>query len=424
MPYSIKKKNCKDSSGNKGKFIITKKGDNKKLSCHTSKEKAKSAVRARYANEDVNEINHLVYEKLLNYFSELNENYTSLSSSKIKEISRSLNNININYLDLFKSFNPNEKFELFSNLPSSDKKYLVNNIDLSLINTNSISDYDLYDILLRLKTSDITLKSIDKSLLSDEDKIYLSCYFNLFLDNDLEKVIPKLQKEFLTFKSFYDLYIKSSEEILQNLGFFSSKSKEGAERKVYFSESDFFVIKIARNNKGLVTNSNEVDISKGIHGKAAESIFVNVYEYDNQNINPVWIICEKVISLDTLNDLNILKELFPTFDRVTSFSINDPYQFKSLVTQTLIDYSKEIKSDDSYQKFLKDIKINLSNILDLEFNDQNFNEDIKPGRDFLIFKKSFSYINTKDLDSRNIGIRPSNKYSPNNIVILDFDINR
>ena len=98
MPYSIKKKNCKDSSGNKGKFIITKKGDNKKLSCHTSKEKAKSAVRARYANEDVNEINHLVYEKLLNYFSGLNENYTSLSSSKITEISRSLNNININYL--------------------------------------------------------------------------------------------------------------------------------------------------------------------------------------------------------------------------------------------------------------------------------------------------------------------------------------
>tara|TARA_Y100000591_G_C21234731_1_gene406229 strand:+ start:32 stop:223 length:192 start_codon:yes stop_codon:yes gene_type:complete len=51
MPYKILKKKCKQSNGKKGKYIIVKKSDNKKQSCHTSKEKAKSAIRARYANE-------------------------------------------------------------------------------------------------------------------------------------------------------------------------------------------------------------------------------------------------------------------------------------------------------------------------------------------------------------------------------------
>ncbi len=51
MPYKILKKKCKQSNGKKGKYIIVKKSDNEKQSCHTSKEKAKSAIRARYANE-------------------------------------------------------------------------------------------------------------------------------------------------------------------------------------------------------------------------------------------------------------------------------------------------------------------------------------------------------------------------------------
>ena len=53
MPYKIIKRKCKQSSGKKGKYIVAKKSDNKKQSCHTSKKKAQSAVRARYANESV-----------------------------------------------------------------------------------------------------------------------------------------------------------------------------------------------------------------------------------------------------------------------------------------------------------------------------------------------------------------------------------
>ena len=65
MPYKDKKRNCKNSSGKKGKYIITKSNDNKKISCHTSKAKAKSAVRAKYANEEIEEIAKKVFEILL-----------------------------------------------------------------------------------------------------------------------------------------------------------------------------------------------------------------------------------------------------------------------------------------------------------------------------------------------------------------------
>lgn len=65
MPYSIRKCNCKDSKGKKGKYIVTKKGKSKQLSCHTSKVKAKSAIRARYANESIQNITELTFLKLL-----------------------------------------------------------------------------------------------------------------------------------------------------------------------------------------------------------------------------------------------------------------------------------------------------------------------------------------------------------------------
>ena len=53
MPYKILKKKCKQSNGKKGKYIVVKKSDNTKQSCHTSKQKAQSAIRARHINEDI-----------------------------------------------------------------------------------------------------------------------------------------------------------------------------------------------------------------------------------------------------------------------------------------------------------------------------------------------------------------------------------
>ena len=65
MPYRVKKRKCKNSQGKKGKYIITKKNSNKKISCHTSKSKADSVIRAKYANEDIQEIAEKVFIRLL-----------------------------------------------------------------------------------------------------------------------------------------------------------------------------------------------------------------------------------------------------------------------------------------------------------------------------------------------------------------------
>ena len=65
MPYKVKKCKCKDSKGRKGKYIVTKKGKNKQLSCHTTKAKANAAIRARYANESYDAIFEKVLLRLL-----------------------------------------------------------------------------------------------------------------------------------------------------------------------------------------------------------------------------------------------------------------------------------------------------------------------------------------------------------------------
>ncbi len=62
MPYKVSKQKCKQSSGKKGKYVLKKKDTNEKVSCHTSKEKAKSAMRARYANEQYAKLKSLISE--------------------------------------------------------------------------------------------------------------------------------------------------------------------------------------------------------------------------------------------------------------------------------------------------------------------------------------------------------------------------
>ena len=54
MPWKVLKRPCKQSDGTSGTYVIVKVksgGRTEQSSCHTSKEKAQGAVRARYANE-------------------------------------------------------------------------------------------------------------------------------------------------------------------------------------------------------------------------------------------------------------------------------------------------------------------------------------------------------------------------------------
>ena len=53
MPYDIRKRSCKQSDGKKGEYVVVKKSEDRteQKSCHTTKEKAKGALSARYANK-------------------------------------------------------------------------------------------------------------------------------------------------------------------------------------------------------------------------------------------------------------------------------------------------------------------------------------------------------------------------------------
>ena len=54
MPWKNLKRDCKQSDGKKGNHVVVKiksDGETEQESCHTSKEKASSAIRARYASE-------------------------------------------------------------------------------------------------------------------------------------------------------------------------------------------------------------------------------------------------------------------------------------------------------------------------------------------------------------------------------------
>lgn len=54
MPWKTIKRDCKQATGKKGGHVVVKKkkdGGTEQESCHTSEEKAKSAIRARHTNE-------------------------------------------------------------------------------------------------------------------------------------------------------------------------------------------------------------------------------------------------------------------------------------------------------------------------------------------------------------------------------------
>jgi len=105
MPYKISKQKCKQSSGKKGKYVLKKKNSNEKVSCHTSKKKAKSAMRARYANE-----------------THINENDSSYNINDliIKFKTEILSHDEINYIANYaKSASYDELIQLWSNLVST-----------------------------------------------------------------------------------------------------------------------------------------------------------------------------------------------------------------------------------------------------------------------------------------------------------------
>ena len=52
MPYTCKKKDCKQSDGSSGSYVMVKDATGEEVSCHTSKADCEAAVRAINASEN------------------------------------------------------------------------------------------------------------------------------------------------------------------------------------------------------------------------------------------------------------------------------------------------------------------------------------------------------------------------------------
>jgi predicted nuclease of predicted toxin-antitoxin system len=82
MPYKVRKCKCKDSNGNDGSYIITKNNNFKKISCHSSKKKAISSIRAKHANEN---LQIFIREALKDMLHEYSKKINSVAGSQPEE---------------------------------------------------------------------------------------------------------------------------------------------------------------------------------------------------------------------------------------------------------------------------------------------------------------------------------------------------
>ena len=183
-----------------------------------------------------------------------------------------------------------------------------------------------------------------------------------------------------------------------------------------------WVLKIGVGKYGFEANLGEIEISKGNHGLGARDIFINVYDYDKGGFEPYWLICEKVVPLAEISDLEILKRSFPTFwnmiaeedmSRVTDSKFK--YILDGVFGSVAYHINKSSGSDSSiifYNAMKNECLENKLNCVD--FKQVVFYEDFKR------LCSAFAYISSNDLHDGNFGLTSLNNPGPESIVILDF----
>lgn len=267
-------------------------------------------------------------------------------------------------------------------------------------------------------------------------------------------------------------------EKLVELG--SGESREGW----CFNDQDW-IIKVAKNKFGASIIKQEIEVYNKKHGPGASDLFVKVYDWDKKNevISglPYWMICQKVVILKNFNDLEALKQIFPTFwNAIKEEDTRKNYAntFRSFVSDTLFSMVnsgrsnislkakkrkfEEIQSLEAQIANLHREMIRFSNVTGKESDSKKYKnlievlrkkiedltrptaskndfynamisewpnessikpfEDIVFEKDFERIAAGFGYIKTDDLHDENIGIIPSSFPSPEDFVIIDFMI--
>ena len=286
----------------------------------------------------------------------------------------------------------------------------------------------------------------------------------IILNNESQKLKDLLESKGES-KNF-NYYI--SDQLDNVIGSFQSNYEfldEGAFRKVYALSNQEWVLKLATSVEGAKVNRQEIQMS-GIdqnddvyHGLGARNIFTKVYDYDRLNDLPWWIMSQRVIPLSDIYDIDLLKNIFPTFWNILNSVTNnesDLYldradykkkrsgRFIEFITSMLISTSiksKKVKkpskdeegwkflnkkqkppyySNLSYRGITKEMiyaeALNMFSGELLPIDQINFERDIEK------LARGLAYVGTTDLHEGNIGIIKSSQPSPDDIVILDFDI--
>jgi len=192
--------------------------------------------------------------------------------------------------------------------------------------------------------------------------------------------------------------------------------EEGVYRRAYAISSEDWVLKVSMDKAGAKINKKEIEISQGKHGLAAREIFLKVYDYDKISEVPCWIICQKVIPITYINDLNILKKAFPTFwNMIKEGDVHksDGIHFTAMICMTLSAFGERRSKDKSPKRAFYDAASAISDLYD--FDDITFYDD------FNRINKAFAYIRSSDMHEGNFGLVSLENPSPESIVILDFD---
>ena len=281
-----------------------------------------------------------------------------------------------------------------------------------------------------------------------------------------KEVIDDLTNERREEDLFMHIVYKLDEVVIESsLGF--EYLDEGAFRAVYEVPSQDWVLKLANSTEGAKVNKQEIELSNGVHGLGARDIFIKVYDYDKINELPWWVICQKVIPLHDVDDIKLLKLIFPTFWNILNSVVDnkdvnlpaglfrdnfniaksimrDASKFIDFITKMLIrsvTTSQKVKKptkDDKGWDYLYDkqksstySKISykgLSEKIIYDAANDFFKGEILPikdiifGDDFKKLSQGLTYVGTTDLHEGNLGIIKSSNPSPEDIIILDFDV--
>jgi hypothetical protein len=196
------------------------------------------------------------------------------------------------------------------------------------------------------------------------------------------------------------------------------KLGEGSFRNAYTVSNEEWVLKIAKNKLGVDSNKEEIEISGGTHGLSARDIFIKVYDYDRVGDEPFWLICQKVVPLYEINDLDVLKKAFPTFWNIMheeDANRRSADAFRYMLDGVFSSFGSVLGSSsggDVKRVFYEAVKLNVSSCVD--FDDVVFYEDFKR------LSSAYAYIRSNDMHEGNFGLTSLKNPSPESIVILDF----